>query len=431
MRRLACIAIFSCAVSAAAFDWDPFYESLVTPDGATFEAWRPLYSTSVDGERWRKDYLWPLYTKKGFKQERYGRFLFFGYSADFSPDTDRHRVWVLPFYFKGTSAEDDDYRAFFPFGGTIYEFLGRDKLSFVLFPIYMKYHINDIHTTSVLWPIGSKTTGPKVERFRIWPLYGKSTLENEFEKKFVLWPIYNSVKYTNERNPGGGFILVPIYGRIITEQARNYWWVAPFFRYTTSDEQWIVHAPWPFIQLAGGEMYKRIFWPIYGKKQLGPVTNRFVLWPIIWNNETEYIEHRRHRRLVVPFFASVTDVATKPTHQYQVGDVSMRYWKLWPLMSWERNEAGSRFRTLEFWPLRNTAGIERNWAAFWTLYRREKNYEKERVGHHLLWGLYRQTREPDGFEWSLLKGLAGYKKSGTSSTVRFLFMKFGGGEEQP
>lgn len=432
MRRFAVIAVFACAVSThAAFDWDPFHERVAAPDGATFEAWRPVYSTSVDGERWRNDYLWPLYTRKGFKDERYSRFLFFGYSTDFAPDTDRHRTWVIPFYFRGTSAQGDDYLAIFPLGGTMREFLGRDKIMFVLFPLFAQSNVDDVHTTTVLWPVGSKTTGPRIERFRVWPFYGTSSLENEFEKKFVLWPIYTSVRYTNDRNPGGGFILVPIYGRIITERAGNYWLVAPFFRYMRSDEQWIVHAPWPFIQLADGEMYKRIFWPVYGKKQLGPLTRQYVLWPLLWNNRTQYAAHDQHRRLVVPFFASVTDVVTRPTQDQQAGDVSARYWKLWPIMSWERNEAGSRFRTLEFWPLRHTPGIERNWSAFWTLYRRVEKYDEEQVGHHLLWGLYRQTKRPEEFEWSLLKGLAGYKKTATSRSIRFLFMTFGGREEQP
>jgi hypothetical protein len=282
----------------------------------------------------------------------------------------------------------------------------------------------------VLWPIGSKTTGPRIERFRVWPLYGTSSLENEFAKKFVLWPIYTSVKYTNDRNPGGGFVLVPFYGRVITEQAENYWLVPPFIRYMHSDEQWIVHAPWPFIQLADGTMYKRIFWPVYGKKHLGPSTRQYWLWPIIWNNKTEYARYDQHRRLIVPFFASVSDVVTKPENSYEVGDISSRYWKLWPLMSWERTPDGdSRFRTLDLWPLRNTPGIERNWAAYWTLYRR-MNADGV-VGHHVLWGLYRQTKGPEEFEWSLLKGFAGYKKTQNGRTVRFLFMKFGNREDQP
>ena len=431
MRRLAFSIALLCSITACAqIDGDPLYVNKVETNGATFHAWRPFYSGSVeDEERWRKDYLWPLYTKKGFKEEQYSRFLFFGYSTDFAEDTDRHRTWFIPFYFKGTSANDEDYFALFPIGGTIYEFLGRDKVMFVLFPIYGKSHINEVHTTTVLWPIGSKTSGGGVERFRIWPFYGMSNLEGEYEKKSIMWPIYSSVQYTNERNPGGGFILVPVYGRIVTERADNYWLVAPFFRYMRSEEQWIVHAPWPFIQLADGTMKKRIFWPFYGKKSLGTLTQQYWVWPFLWNNKTEYAVHDQHRRHCIPFFAHQTDVTTKPTKNHEVGDVISKYWKIWPLMSWERNLGRSRFRTLELWPMRNTPGIERNWAPWWTLYRRV-NTDGE-IGHHVLWGLYRQTRDEGEFEWSLLKGFAGYRKTGSNRQYRMLFMWFGGSEDQP
>ncbi len=422
------LLFFGAAVSAQ-IDGDPLYVNKVETNGHSFYAWRPFYSSTVEGERWRKDYLWPVYTRKGFQDETYGRFLFFGYSSDFEEDTDRHRNWIIPFWFSGTSKSDEDYLAVFPFGGNICEFLGRDKVSFVLFPVYAKSHINEVKTTTVLWPIGSKTTGGKVERFRVWPFYGMSSLEGEYVKKSYLWPIFHTVEYTNEHNPGGGFILVPVYGRIKTEQADNYWLAAPFFRYMRSDGQWIVHAPWPFIQLADGDMKKRIFWPFYGKKSLGTQTKQYWLWPLLWNNKTDYAAHVQHRRNAVPFFYYRSDVVTKKTASHEVGDVPNRYWKLWPLMSWERVENKSRFRTLDLWPLRNTPGIERNWAPWWTLYRRMN--DNGETGHHLLWGLYRQTHGEEEFEWSLLKGFLGYKKSESNRSYRFLFMRFGEEEEQP
>ncbi|MCK4564676.1 MAG: hypothetical protein KAU94_08375, partial [Verrucomicrobia bacterium] len=324
------VFLLSAVSVRAGFDWDPVYEKISATNDMSFLAVRPFYSHVDDPatERWRKDYLWPLYTKKGFKDEQYSRFLFFGYSQDFSSEDDRHRNWVIPFYFQGVDANGEGYFAIFPIGGTIHEFLGRDKMMFVLFPIFAKSQVNDVRTTTVLWPIGSKSSGEKVARFRVWPIYGTSSVFGEYNKKFVLWPIYTSVKYTNERNPGGGFILVPIYGQVKTEKADNYWLVAPFFRYMTSDEQWIVHAPWPFIQMADGEMYKRIVWPLYGKKSLGTLTRQYFLWPFIWNNQTEYARHIQHRRLVVPFLSYQTDVVTQKTKTYEVGDVSSRYWKI-------------------------------------------------------------------------------------------------------
>ncbi len=424
------LLLFAVAGSSwAGFDGDPLYESTTATNGMSFFAVRPFYSHIEDPatERWRKDFFWPLYTRKGFQEETYGRFLFFGYSADFSKKDDRHRNWVIPFYFQGVDANGESYFALFPFGGTIHEFLGRDKIMFVLFPIYGKSNVDDVRTTTVLWPIGSKTQGPKVARFRVWPFYGTSSVFGEYDKKFVLWPIYSSVKYTNERNPGGGFVLVPIYGQVKTEKADTYWLVAPFFRYMTSEEQWIVHAPWPFVQLAGGTMYKRIVWPLYGKKHLGTQTKEYCFWPLFWNNQTRYARHIQHRRYALPFVAYQSEVVTKKTGKYEVGDVASRYWKIWPLMSWERKDGNSRFRTLELWPLRNTPGVERNWAPWWTLYRR-MNTDGE-IGHDLLWGLYRQTKSPQKFEWSLLKGLAGYKRMPNNHRYQFLFMWFGGEEE--
>ncbi|MCF7816520.1 MAG: hypothetical protein K9M54_01460 [Kiritimatiellales bacterium] len=434
MKRIRIYLYFAALLSMglcsarAEFDWDPFYGQLSSTNGAEFFAVRPFYSSSADPvtERWRKDYLWPLYTKKGFQEEQYSRFLFFGYSADFTPEDNRHHNWVIPFYFQGVDANGESYFALFPIGGTIHEFLGRDEIMFVLFPIFGKSRINEVKTTSVLWPIYSRSQGEKVDRFRVWPLYGTSSLQGEFNKKFILWPIYTSVQYTNDRNPGGGFILVPIYGHIKTEKADNYWLVPPFIRYTTSADQWIVHAPWPFIQMADGIMYKRIVWPLYGKKHLGTLTRQYFLWPFIWNNKTEYVHYDQHRRLAIPFFSYESQVVTKPTEHHVTGEVFSRYWKLWPLMSWERNETDSRFRTLDLWPMRNTPGIERNWAAYWTLYSRT-NSDGE-IGHDLLWGLYRQTKSPEQFEWSLLKGLVGYKNTQNNRQYRFLFMWFGGEE---
>ncbi len=427
MKKLLFITILLATFSArASFDWDPFYDSVTGANGASYEAWRPFYSTSVDGERWCKDYLWPLYTRKGFKDEQYGRLLFFGWSHDFSPETARHRTWLLPIYFQGTSRDGENYFAIFPIGGTIDEFLGRDKLWFALFPLFARSSINDVQTTSVLWPIGSRTSGEQIERFRIWPLYGTSVLAGEFEKRFVLWPIYSSVKYTNERNPGGGFMLVPFYGRIVTEKAVNQWFIPPLFRYAHGDGQRIVYAPWPFIQWADGEVYKRYVWPLYGEKQVGNLRRRFLCWPLAWDTRVEYANHEKNRRRLLPFFHYESKIMTKPTGQFEAGDVSSRYWKLWPLMSWERNGDVSRFRLLEPWPLRDTAGIERNWAPIWTLYRREKSAHG--VSHHLLWGVYRQTRGDECLEWSLLKGLAGYKRIGEEQGFRLFFFRFGNKE---
>jgi hypothetical protein len=77
-RRLLILALLCAGAAGAQIDGDPLYANLTDTNGASFYAWRPFYSSSSGPERWRKDYFWPLYTRKGFKDETYGRFLFSG-----------------------------------------------------------------------------------------------------------------------------------------------------------------------------------------------------------------------------------------------------------------------------------------------------------------------------------------------------------------
>ena len=421
--------LLSPLATRAGIDGDPLYENTKNTNGASFFAIRPFfsYSKNPEAERWRKDFLWPIYVRKGFQDEFYARFLFFGYSQNFSEENNRYRNWIIPIYFQGKDEKGKGYFAIFPLGGTIREILGRDKVSFFLFPLYAQSQIKDIHSKVILWPIYARAKGGRVDRFRVWPFYGRSTLEDQFIKKFILWPFYSSVKYTNKDNPGSGFMLFPLYGKTKTKKAVNYWWIPPFFHYVKSDDQTLLHLPWPFIQIADGTLYKRIYWPIYGKRHIGDLTIQYMFWPIFWNNTTRYLYYEQHRRYILPIFEYCSKTATKRNHKHEEGEVFSRYWKLWPLMSWERNDQGSRFRMLEFWPLHNTPGIERNWAPWWTLYRREAHNGV--IEHHVIWGLYRQTRSEDSFEWSLLKGLIGYKRTPNSHQVRFLFIPFGGKEK--
>ena len=419
MKRLFFILVW-CAMQSVYADFYPFYETVCGTNGASFTAVRPFYSRSETEERWQRDYLWPLFTQKGFKEETYARFLFLGWHADFPGP--RERTWLLPFYYQGTAQDGTNYAALFPFGGRICEFLGRDQVEFALFPLLARSRVNDVKTLSVLWPIFSRTQGDRVERFRVWPLYGTSQLEGEYRKRFICWPLYTSVKFTNPRNPGGGYILFPFYGRVTTDKATNRWYLPPFFRFSEGGGQRIIYAPWPFIQRSDGDVQKRYLWPLVGTKKVGTVTRNFWAWPIIWNSRVEYTDHDVMRRNVLPFYYSEKKVVTRSSEKSDVGEVAERYWKIWPLMSWERTEEASRFRLLELWPLRRMAGIERNWAPLWTLYRRAEN--DQGVEHRLLWGLGELEKGAGKTKWSLLKGVLGYRNEDDNRSIQVLFFRF-------
>ena len=408
----------------------PFYDNVQTEQGSFF-AVRPFYSHTVVEEGQIRDYFWPLYSRKEFKDEQATRALFFWFTHEFNSknESPRDRNWLLPFYFQGTDKNGEGYFALFPLGGTIKEFLGRDEIAFVLFPAYGKSRINDVKTTSVLWPIYSHTRGAGIERDRVFPIYGKSVLAGKYEKKFVLWPFWTSAEYFYPGDSGKSWILFPLCGRAKMDHESTYWVIPPFFRFTDGDKEDRMTCPWPFIQRTKSEQYYKLyFWPLWGEKQFkgselksGLRHRTFVLWPIFWSEKSTEAKLIKTRHMAVPFFyqgsSSLREEGVPAENQKKVSN----YWKIWPLMSWQREGDVSRFRMLEFWPIKDSAPIERNWAPLWTLYKRTNNDGV--VRKDILWFAWHSESEPaaERTEWSLLKGLLAYKKEADARSVRLLY----------
>jgi hypothetical protein len=416
--------------TAESRELNPFYEKTESSE-SSFLAVRPLYSRTVVEEGKVQDVFWPLYSRKEFKDEATSRALIFYYTHRFGTDQEepRKRRWLLPFWFSGRDAQGEEYAALFPLGGSIHEFIGRDRLSFVLFPLYGTGQINDVKTTNVLWPILSRTRGEGIRRDRVFPIAGKSVLEGRYEKKFILWPFWTSAKYTDPANPGNAWILFPLYGRTNLEKENTVWVVPPFFRFTKGDKQDRIYCPWPFYQRVDSEsLQKHYIWPLWGKKQrTGGLKDRtFVLWPFFWSERSETPLHEHTRKLAVPVFtlerSYLKDAGNSPENKEPVSS----YWRIWPLMSRYCGEDGSHFRMLELWPVRDAAPVERNWAPLWTLYSRTD--DGGTVTKDLLWFIWHSERseKKECSEWSLLKGLLSCKNDGGSKKVRLLYLfKFG------
>lgn len=411
----------------------PFFEMSQSTQGWRLVAVRPFYSEAEDpqGGRELEDYLWPLATwrKNGHEEtSRYGVFFQFKHGEE-RPDR-RYRFWLLPFYFQGRDATGATYRAVFPVGGTIRDFLGRDEISFVLFPIRSKSRLNDLETSNWLWPFISKTTGDGTMRQRVFPFYGRSIREGAYDKRFVLWPIWNDVRYEYEGSRGGGYVLFPITGHMKLENQETWWVIPPFFRYTKGEQASRLHAPWPFFQRETGPVDKRYLWPLWGHKKVGNHERTFFIWPIFWDEQTTRGEEVRDTFMVIPiYYHSKQGIPEAAPRE--------RFLKLWPIFSYRRSGQESKFRTLEFWPLADNGAVERNWAPFWTLYSRVR-YE-DNVDRELLWGLHRDQkrgdrarrwslfplwdwhREPNQRSWTVLKGLLGRERTDSNTTWRVLF----------
>ena len=176
----------------------PIVESVSDSASNRFWAIRPFVSRRVNPSEsvGGQEFLWPVGSTRDLRGESHWRVLT-ALGTDFDPTNPegRYRTWIFPFFYWGRSAESNGYAAFFPIGGEIREFLGRDKIDFALFPIWGHSTIGEAETTSLFWPIYSRTTGDGMDRFRIFPIYGRSTREDEWEKRFILWPFWTDVHY--------------------------------------------------------------------------------------------------------------------------------------------------------------------------------------------------------------------------------------------
>ena len=407
----------------------PFYDNVQTDEGSFF-AMRPFYSKTVGEEGQVQDVLWPLYSRKEFKNEQTSRALIFWWTHNFAADAEspRDRNWLLPFYFQGRDKNDESYFALFPLGGTLHEFLGRDTISFVLFPIFGKSQINEVKTTSVLWPIYSRTRGDGIQRDRVFPIIGKSVLEGKYEKKFVLWPFWTSAEYFYPGDSGTSWILFPICGRSNLEKESTWWVIPPFFRFTHGEREDRILCPWPFLQKTKSDHMDKLYvWPLWGRKQIGDgmVDRTFVLWPFLWSEKHQQAHLAVSRKKALPFFFFEEQRLRELDRPEEEWAEVSKGWKIWPLMSWQRSGELSRFRMLELWPVSNVAPLERNWTPLWTLYKR--THANGVTKKDILWFAWHSEKEPDvnRSEWSLLKGLLAYKNEGDATSVRVLWFTLG------
>lgn len=438
----------------------PFFEVAHDEEGQRLIAVRPLYSRFDDPatERIRSEYLWPLGYSKRFRDEHSGRVLLaFWTRFDVNDPDSRYRFWILPIYFQGRDAQGDSYVAVFPFGGRIHEFLGQDKLSFFLFPLYGRTELNAIVSYHAFWPFLSYTEGKGITRYRVFPFYGKNKHRDRFTKKFILWPFWTSAEYFYAGSSGNGYIFFPFFGRLKLDDQESWMILPPFFRFSQGDRVNLWLAPWPFIQRKTGEVRQLYIWPLWGQKNLLGVASRFLLWPIVHQEWVDRGDEIASRTYVLPFYYSdrVRERTAEPP-VLEAGDpvprgrMTANYQKIWPFVSYIREGEESRFRMLDLWPLKRTPSIERNYAPFWTLIQHMR-YE-ESSDTEVLWGLFRRhKRGPDESytslfplidwkrddsgevpvrRWSLLKGLIGYERQGTNTRYRLLyFLQWGGNGE--
>jgi hypothetical protein len=377
----------------------------VAPTGR-ISGFRPFYTkrSGVRGTASETTVLYPLFYSRSYGPNYEWSVLklinHFGPKPGESigPATQEQDFDVWPFYFSSTVPDQStSYHALWPIGGTILHRFSRDKLSFVLWPLYLQTEKNGAITTSTPWPIFHTTRG-RAHGWALWPLYGEQHWPGAYDRHFYLWPLGfdNTVQPPPEAPPGTaarhetGFL--PFYSseRGPSLDSETYLW--PFFGYTDRTQPFRYHETryfWPFlVQGRGDKKFVDRKGPFYTHSIVKGYDKTWILWPL-WRQARWQEEGVDQTKTQLFFFVywglnqhSVAHPAAAPARKIHV----------WPLLSFWDNGAGRvQYQVLSplevFFP--HSDEMRESWTPLFAIYRHSQSAPGESRSS-LLW---------DGITW--------------------------------
>jgi hypothetical protein len=345
------------------------------------------------------------------------------------PDANGRPSWrliALPGILWGEDSTGRVFRGVFPIGGVWEDFATYDRITFVLFPLYLRTEREGGTFHHVLWPIFSWGRNGRGELdWHLWPVYGVAR-PGSSESTFVLWPLYlrsTSRIYLPEEHQVRRWMVWPFYGRTESGSYRAWTVLWPFFGRAHDRESgfWAWDGPWPFVRITrpgtSGEAYRTRAWPFYSHYEGDGLTSRWVLWPIFHQRHETYADGSvRQGENLLPFWQHYVE-------RDAGGRERGRWHKLWPLYQYKEREGVSRLGAPTLLPLWELPDVDEHYAWIWELYRREVDAAGT---HERSWGgLWR--RESDAYEErAYLAGLWSRRKLREGDqTVRETSLLFG------
>ncbi|MEI8243155.1 MAG: hypothetical protein WCI17_07810 [bacterium] len=441
------------AAPAAAAAWrfriGPVFEIGRSGEGVNVLAVRPLFSrvSETNTPESITDAVWPV--SSFHRRDDYFHWWAlpaFGKDANVRDPLSRHTFWLLPIYCSGRTRAGEDFEALFPVGGSVRDFLGMDELQFFFFPLYLNYRKGNQETDSYLWPVYLQETGPKRERFRIFPVYGTTTTATE-RATFAFWPFWTRQVFDGPKQHGTSEMLFPVYGRVDTDRQHGWMALPPFFsRMEMTNGETNLRCPWPFFETGHRkDRDKESRWPLWTHTETPTGHRGTIAWPFWWEESSAAGGRREQSETLVPFYhAARSEVRAGNGGEY-VADLD--YVRFWPIYSREETPERTRIRVPELTLMRDGQGIERNWAPFWSWYVQQEG--RGGVDHDLFWGLARWGRQcdhttyaqlgplvawkrpPGGrLDWTVLGGLLGREGEGAAAQSRWFWFWTRGGMDE-
>ncbi len=260
----------------------------------------------------------------------------------------RRSTFVFP-VFLHRSGPPGDALMIFPFYGEAEKFLGMDRLSFVMFPLYVGTGRGETDSHHVVWPLFGGGAGPDESWLRIFPFFSYGHRDGKYDYAGYAWPFVNVWRdMLDTDRPRDGYMIFPFYGRWTRpgdgpgDGASGWNAMFPLFR-AEHDERRETHdanLPWPLYS-SWSTKYSEGWrlWPFYAAFDLYPnergdyLRSRTYLWPIVWDRSFDTGRSAHEQFLVRPFVNH---------HRWVRRDgAEGGAWGVWPLVERTRYDDGS------------------------------------------------------------------------------------------
>jgi len=372
-----------------------------------------------------------------------------GEPADTSAPSGDFDVW--PFWFsRQTGDPERDYRGFFPIAGEIKRRLWFDRLSWGLFPLYVRSEKAGVITTQTPWPILRLTRG-EAHGFGVWPLFNWRERPGVSREEYYLWPLgYNITRQPTADDPPGtaprrAVGALPLFARSTGPDHVNLDFAWPFFGYTRRTAPVPYRETryfWPFlVQGRGDERWINRWGPFYTHSVVKGVDKRWFAWPLVrlarWSEGG--LDHSRSQFLYFLHWSHVQRSTARP----DLAPAVLRH--VWPFFSGWDNGAGRRQwqapSPLEVF-LPGNEMVRETWSPFFTWFR----YEQKAPGETraaLLWNavtwrrsdadgrsefhlgpLFSRETDRGARRIAIANGLLGWKRGTPDGRWRFFWRDF-------
>jgi hypothetical protein len=365
----------------------PLFHSFKTPET---QGWTvaPLCAYTRAGGTSTLDFLYPLGRWQGTEEGYRWRLtpLFTTGWHTYADDGSARHTFLWPVYW-GSTSDRRSYGGFFPLYGTFLDKFGRDEIRFFLWPLYADSRWGGNRRTTLIWPFFSRVSGTDENGWRFFPLWGHSSKNGSWDRRFVLWPFFLDEHLAlDTARPVHRKTVFPLYIGEKAEGMRKKIFLWPFFLFYSDDHQNFSQTdlPWPFFRYARGPDYKSWrLWPFWGEKETPESTDRFILWPV-FSESTRVSKEKgttdRTRRFLL---------LSKVFRKYDLdGNRLEELDRIWPLYYTHRDSQKYRIGFVPAVLPVEDPGFHRIYGPFLRVYEFQEELDGS-GGSKAFWGLYR------------------------------------------